>query len=1556
LFMKFRTLTVPIVVLCAFLFATEIVNAQTSIPSSTPVVQNFNAIGSTATASLPANWKMSAAAAGLTGNYSTGVTATTQAASTGTPTTGGRYNWATTAGTDRAIGFMTDGSYASPNSIIGYYRNTTGGYIDALTISFSIERYVINTNTVSVAFYTSTNGTSWTAQTAGDVPASAFTTGSVAYLFDGPTAVSKTVTLSNLGLGNNGDIYVRWVFTNTGNTSAQGLGLDDVTLTANTAVPLLTANLGDHLTDANSNGAANPRETLTYRDTIKNSGSADALNVALTSLAPIGTIYKAGTIKSSALAIDDNYTTAANPTVLNVSTAGTGVLNNDYGLPSVTVATFGPTANGATTAAGSVGTTDAAGTLTVNATGTFTYTPAAGFTGIDQFKYIATTSVGLPDNDAIVSIAVGTTATATADAYPVTGNVSITIAAPGVLSNDAGTGTKTVTSVNGSTSNVGVNVTTGKGGTLNIAADGSFTYDPPAGYEGTDVISYTVDNGLNQPSSSTITFTISGMIWFVNNAAVTNGDGRLSSPFKLLSDFTGAALANNPAANDNIFLYESGSSYTGPITLLSGQKLIGQDATTDLATLTGLTLANGSASLPAMNTGGNTTTITSLGTTVSLNTGNAIYGLTLGNATTSHLVGSSFGTLTVKDVTIVGSGQAMSLTTGAFAATSAFTSVTSTSSGTQGINLSGVTGSVAFGSTTISGATTQGILVGTTTADINFGNTTVTANSDGVSLQNNSSGTRTFGTLTITVPGANVGFLHAAGGGGVSAGTTIIDNSNTGTGNGIDISNPNAAISFGATTVNKLGAGIAIDLGNTSTTNANVTFTSVTAGTSGTRLTGQGISIINTGGTNTSVYDFGAVSIYTNAATAFTGTNVDGTINTSSGIIDALTASAVNISGPAGNTTLGMTLTALNSTGGTNNVVLNSTTGTATFNGGALSGSTANAFDVTNGSPVVTYAGTITNATAKVVSIVNTTGGNKTFSGNLTSTGTGLTVSGNSGTSTILFSGGTKSFTTGANTAVNLATNTGCFINFSNGGLAITTTTAVGFNATGGGTVTVTTGANNNTISSTTGIALNVNSTTIGASGLTFKSIASGSAANGIVLNTTGSSGGLTVTGDGASDAANTTKGRITAKSGGGTLVLGSGGTLSATTGAAISLTSTSGVVLRNMIIQNGASDGIAATSVTGLTVDNTLVTGKTLGYGLHATTTSAITIVHSEFNSNATAASVPAADIRNVGFDNVTGTHSITHSLFQVAAEHVVVLKNTTGTTTFNVTNCTFSGAQAGDGLDIYAYGTSNVTANIQGTTCSGNSAFGFDSGTETTQSGSLNLTINGCFFTNNFVGLDVAHGSSGSNTFNITNNTFTTNVASSSQALNINRLGHPSFTGFGLFTGTISGNIIGNAAVPNSGSDVGDGITVQTNGNGGINRFSILNNTIRSYGQHGIHVSGVDATTGHTLEVKIQNNNIANGEAVVSLDGINVGMGALNTDKITMCLNIMGNTVVTPVRTGIRVRSSGLPAANVTLTLPAYDGSGATYFANQNPGVSGSTSFSNASGTTSAGNCNTP
>src|SRR6185436_16613133 len=159
--------------------------------------------------------------------------------------------------------------------------------------------------------------------------------------------------------------------------------------------------------------------------------------------------------------------------------------------------------------------------------------------------------------------------------------------------------------------------TTVNGGTVSMTTSGAgmgqFTYNPPAGFEGTDTFTYVLSDNANATSAAsnrtaTVSITVSGMIWFINNNSAScltlaAGCGRLTNPFSTLAAFQALnnGTGNNPAANDNIFVYESATDYAGPVTLLNGQKFIGQDATATLSAITGITPATGSDSLPPAN-------------------------------------------------------------------------------------------------------------------------------------------------------------------------------------------------------------------------------------------------------------------------------------------------------------------------------------------------------------------------------------------------------------------------------------------------------------------------------------------------------------------------------------------------------------------------------------------------------------------------------------------------------------------------------------------------------------------------------------------------------------------------------------------------------------------------------------------------------------------------------------------------------------------------------------------------------------------------------------------
>lgn len=264
--------------------------SQIAIPDANPVTQNFDGIGAAATASLPSNWKMTAAGVSApTWAAGSNLTATNQQASSGSPTAGARYNWGNgSTPSDRAIGFMTSGGYGSPNSIMAYFRNTSGQELTGLSLAFDYERYRINTAAADVTFFFSTDGSTWTSYASGD--SGAFATGGNSYTFTGGTTISRTVSISGLSIAHNGEFYLRWHFDTTGSNS-QGLGLDNFSLT-----PTLTPSGPVTIANGNWNNTATWQGGVipTATDASVTVNHAVILNVPVTRNAGTTTTISAG--------------------------------------------------------------------------------------------------------------------------------------------------------------------------------------------------------------------------------------------------------------------------------------------------------------------------------------------------------------------------------------------------------------------------------------------------------------------------------------------------------------------------------------------------------------------------------------------------------------------------------------------------------------------------------------------------------------------------------------------------------------------------------------------------------------------------------------------------------------------------------------------------------------------------------------------------------------------------------------------------------------------------------------------------------------------------------------------------------------------------------------------------------------------------------------------------------------------------------------------------------------------------------------------------------------
>ncbi|PBC01385.1 inverse autotransporter beta domain-containing protein [Mesorhizobium sp. WSM3860] len=278
---------------------------------------------------------------------------------------------------------------------------------------------------------------------------------------------------------------------------------------------------------------------------------------------------------------------------------------------------------------------------------------------------------------------------------------------------------------------------------------------------------------------------------------------------------------------------------------------------------------------------------------------------------------------------------------------------------------------------------------------------------------------------------------------------------------------------------------------------------------------GNGVSLTNNTGSSVSFAD---LDVATNGATAFSATG-GGAVNVTTGTVSASSAQAVSLDGIAANINFASTSATFGSGSGIDLQNLSGTvalgTGTLTNSGSGTAFNVGSATAASGGNATISYGGEIaSNGTGAAASIQELTGGSVTLLGNLTDGSAGgggnIVVAGidNGTAATVTFSGTTKQASSGATDAVNLSNNADGTINFTNGGLAITSSSGAGFVASGGGTVSVGTGGSANTINTTTGTALDLSGATVGTGGVNFDSVSVNGAATGVALDNVASSGG----------------------------------------------------------------------------------------------------------------------------------------------------------------------------------------------------------------------------------------------------------------------------------------------------------------------------------------------------------------------------------------------------------------------------------------------------------------
>lgn len=843
------------------------------------------------------------------------------------------------------------------------------------------------------------------------------------------------------------------------------------------------------------------------------------------------------------------------------------------------------------------------------------------------------------------TIVVNTDPVFVVDTFPAITNVTIPEPAPGVLQGASDGDGQTVTVVPDT-------VTTSQGGTAWLNADGSLEYLSKAGFSGEDMIPFEITDGVTRRPAHAIVQVAASNYWYVR--AGGTGDGRDRFPFGTL-----AQAQDSAAAGDSILVLDNGAlTLAGPLTLEANQAIIGQGIPSSIVR----TVNGQPITILAAGTQPELTSAT--GSTVTLGTDNVIKGVAIGStAGAAGIAGTSFGSLRLWYANVGTAGPALVLSGGALDADSTVT-VSSTGSPASGISLVNVTGSMTTTGGAISGAAAAAFSVAGGSVLVNYGGNVTQGNSAAL----------------LAVTGGHTGTLTFPGTLSATAGT------------GLQFNDADGAYNFtGTTTLNGGDAGV--DIGN---------------GSAGTFAFGTGTAITSPSGT------------------AFAVNGSSPAVTYSGSITQANSALLVDVSEqPGGSVTFQTgTLSATNGAG----VQLSNADGTVSFNGTTnLNGGDA-AVDVLAGSggtigfaattminnptgvgllvfesePVLTYAGSIAANAGRPVEVNGASPcGTVTVSGSITSTGQGILVQ-DCSAGTVSFTGGTKTLNTGANQGVTLANNAGATVSFSGGGLAITTTSATGFGATTGGAVQVT-GANNS-ISTGTGTGLSLVGVGTGASGVTFRSVSTGAAANGIALSgLTGA--GVTVTGDGST--------------------AGSGGTISGTTGHGVSLGNlaslTAGVALNHLNVSTGAAgmssvfgttfgtlalagNQLAATGGPALNLTTGTVSGTVASLSSSGSPTSGVSLTGVGGTLNATAGTIAGGVTGAFAVSGGTVGGTIGASVSQANASASVISvagAHNTGTLTFSstVSASNGTGLQFTDADGTYTFtGTTNLAGGDAG------------------------------------------------------------------------------------------------------------------------------------------------------------------------------------------------------------------------------------------------------------------
>ena len=1140
------------------------------------------------------------------------------------------------------------------------------------------------------------------------------------------------------------------------------------------------------------------------------------------------------------------------------------------------------------------------GTLTLNADGSYTYAPNAaaqglddGETGQDSFSYAA--SDGTASDPATLTITVhgaNDAPVANDDSASTNENNTVVGVSGNVLANDTDADGETLTVANPGTY-------VGTYGTLVIAADGSYTYTPGAGAQGLDVgetaqdvFTYAASDGTAS-DTATLTVTVTGL----NDAPVANDDTNSTDEN---SPVSGNALANDTDVDGEPLTVSTPGTYNG----FWGTLVLAANGSYTYTPNAAAALLNNGQSVVDVFSYNASDGTASDGATITI-TINGLSGVPNANDDSASTVenGSVSGNVLANDtdaendpLTVSNAGTYIG-THGTLVLNADGSYTYPANAATNGL-AAGQSVQDAFSYTATDGGASDSATLTVTVNGVNDAPTITGGDFDGTvteledddpnedNFTHSDMGAVTFNDVDLTdTHSASV----APQGGGYYGTFTLGPVDQMGDSVGWNFTVSDAALeNLSEDQVVTQVYTITINDGHGGTVSQTVT---ITINGNGVGTGPQTVWYIDnsTVGTSanlgTSADPFTSIASFNAAQNQATGPQVGHTVNLLAGTGTYVEADGINlldgqtlngIGQPTiaplagdgidlaeGNTVSGVDITVaagqigIDDDGGS--------VGSLTISDVAIAGA-GQIVDIDNGGTlsVSLNSAASTSSSGGAIDLAGVAGsfavtGATTITG--VHSGGGIDVTGSSATVS-LNGGGVVS--TGSATAINYVGNSGSLALA--GGFDIDTTSGAGLNAAGGGTVTIVDAGNSAT--STTGTAVTISGTTIGAAGVTLDSVSSAGAASGIVLANTGT-GAFTVTGTGAA---------------------GSGGAIAGSTGAGISLTNTGPVSLTDVSVTGGADDGIRGVGVDGLE------------------------LIRATVSSNGNAAGESGVDL--VG---LTGIVTVTDSSFTGSADDNFSVVNSSGALDLTVTGSTFGdlasplAGTADDGLIIQANGTAVVRASITGSTFVNNRGDHFQYATDSLATSTGHITFNDNVLTSTFAGvvgggITINTGGGADLRFAIEDNDIQNAVGSALVVATAT-----STTSASEVHGTIAGNTIGTVGVVNSGSASGNGIQI---GSAGAGAMTVLvdENDVQGWNGSGINIlAGGSGRLNATVT-----DNVIDTPGAFALNAIRIVAGSASVDTAQIYLELSNNDSDTTLAADIFVRTR----FNADILMPGYVG----------------------------------